>query len=204
VTSSAATLTVVPPSNNAAPVATITAPVEGRLFRGGQTIRFRGVGADAEDGRLRASSFSWGVELHRGDEVQTVLAAKPGIRTGTFRVPRDAELPIDAFFRITLTVTDSASESHATTRDVAAETVTVTVSANQPGLAVRLDGQSRSTPFAFEAIAGTRHRLAAEASQVVDGVNYTFRRWAHRRAAEFDLIVPASDRFFEVVYERQL
>lgn len=48
-----------------------------------------------------------------------------------------------------------------------------------------------------------KRTLGAEASQVVDGVNYSFRRWSQSRKADFTFVVPARDKTIEVLYVAQ-
>ncbi len=88
-------------------------------------------------------------------------------------------------------------------RDVSPQLVTVTLNGAPAGAQVRVDGQPRTTPTTFQAIAGTRRTLSADASQVVNGVNHTFRRWSQSRQPEFVFTVPTRDRAIEVMYVQQ-
>src|SRR6185503_11174341 len=61
VTSQAAQLTVV---KGSAPVASITLPVAGTQYRGGDVIQYSGTGTDADAGHRPASAFMWQVDFH--------------------------------------------------------------------------------------------------------------------------------------------
>jgi hypothetical protein len=182
---------------NEAPTAVIISPVE---YRGGQTIRFKGMATDPEEGRLPASSLSWRVEFIHNQEPQLVIPETPGHRRGSFRVPRDGEMSVNDLYRIHLTVTDAGGRTNTTSRDIRPQTVQIAVTASHPGLRFLVDGQATDTPALIDAVVGMRRTFAAEASQIVDGVNYTFQRWAPRHKREFDFIVPARMREFELVY----
>jgi glucose/arabinose dehydrogenase len=196
-TSDAATLVV---DQNTPPTGVITSPAVGRLFKGGQSIRFKGTGSDAEDRRLSPASFSWRVDLRRGGQIEPVVPQTPGVRGGSFKVPRDGLTSADAFYRIHLTVTDSAGRSAETVRDVEPRVVTINVAGTPPGVQVRLDGAAMTAPFSFQAIVGTRRTLVADPVQIVDGVGYSFVKWSQKRKPELDLIVPGRDRTIEFVY----
>jgi glucose/arabinose dehydrogenase len=187
---------------NGVPTAVITSPAEGRLYTAGQRVRFKGAGTDPEDGKLRNGAFSWRVDFHHADHVHPFLPEAPGGGpAGSFRVPRDGETSADVWYRIHLTVTDSAGLTATTFRDVHPRTATIIVNASHPGLDARIDGQPTPTPASFEAVVGMRRTLGADASQVVDGVGYTFRRWSGRRVADLAFTVPARDRTFTATYQ---
>ncbi len=194
VTSTAAKLTVTSGDPNMPPTAMITAPVAGRPYSAGQTIRFKGTGIDPEDRKLPASAYSWSVDFHHDGVAETVVAPTAGIKAGSFKVPREAGTSTDVFYRVTLTVTDSVGGATTVSRDVSPRTATVTVNTTPPGLAFRLDGQTHSGPFSFEGVVGSRVALAADASQVVDGVNYSFKKWTKGKKPAFEFVVPAKAR----------
>jgi hypothetical protein len=183
-----------------APTAVITAPVGGKLYKAGQSIRFRGTGTDPQDGKLAPGAFSWRVDFHHDDHLHPHLQDTPGKRSGSFRVPREGETSANVWFRIHLTVTDSSGLSHSVFHDIHPQTVTFTVTPSHPGLQVFLDGPPVNTPLTFEAVVGSRHTLGADAVQVVDGVSYSFERWSQSRKPEFSFTAPVRDRALEVIY----
>ena len=120
-TSNEATLTV---TSNMAPVATITQPAAGSLYSGGQTINFAGSATDAENGTLPASAFTWEVVFHHDTHIHPFIQPTSGITSGSFVIPTTGETAANVWYRIHLTVRDSAGLTHTTFRDVLPRTAT--------------------------------------------------------------------------------
>lgn len=196
-TSAAAALSVV---SDAPPVPVILTPKEGRLYSAGQMLRFKGAAADPEDGRLRPAAFSWRVDFHHDDHLHPFIPETAGRRAGSVRIPREGETSANVWYRVHLTVTDSAGLSATTFRDVRPRTATVTVNATAPGVQVMLDGQPLTTPFSFVGVVGLRRKLEAPATQAVDAVTYTLRSWGQRRRPALDIVTPRLDRTYTAVY----
>jgi hypothetical protein len=197
VTSDPAALIVTPGDG---PVVSILAPATSKLYKAGQVIKFKGAATDPQDGKLPAGAFSWRVDFHHEDHLHPFMPNTPGKKAGAFRVPREGEQSANVWYRIHLTVTDSSGLSSTTFRDVHPRTVNVTVNANHPGLVFRLDGPPVPAPMTFQAVVGMKRTLGADASQLVDGVSYTFEKWSQSRKPDFTFTVPAKDKTFEVVY----
>ena len=197
-TSAAATLNVVV---DAPPVPVIRSPREGTLYTAGGRLRFRGVATDAEDGRLRRSAFSWRIDFHHDEHFHPFLPDTPGARAGRVRIPTAGETSANVWYRVHLTVTDSAGVSTTTFRDVHPRTSMVTVQTNVPGLTVHLDGAPVTTPITFTGVAGIRRLLEAPATQTLDGVEYVFRGWGRRKSAAIDVKTPRVHRVYTAVYE---
>ena len=106
------------------PVPTITAPASTALYVVGGTIAYAGSATDPEDGTLSASRFTWDVFFHHGDESQLVLGPISGVTSGSFVVPDSGETATDVWYRVRLTVTDSAGRSASTFVDVRPRTGT--------------------------------------------------------------------------------
>ena len=198
-TSSAAALAVVV---DQPPTATILTPTEGKLYRAGQRLKFKGIGADPEDGKLPPVAYSWEVVFHHDEHTHPFAPAATGKRSGSVLIPRVGETSANVWYRIHLTVTDSQGLATTTVRDVHPQKVTVTVD-GPPGAEVALDGQPMAAPFSFTSVVGMRRQLAAPLMQEIEGVAYTFARWqgGGGRSAAMGLTTPAKDRTFTVVYE---
>ncbi len=82
VTSNNATLTVTQP--NTAPVASITSPANGALFRAGTVINFTGTATDAEDGTLPAANYEWWVDFHHANHIHPGPEIADGATNGSF------------------------------------------------------------------------------------------------------------------------
>src|SRR6185503_6388827 len=114
-TSNEAVLTV---TSNTPPVATITAPVAGSLFSGGQTVSFAGGGTDTEDGTLPASALTWRVDLHHEAHTHPFLQPTSGIGSGSVVTSDRGHPAPTTFYRVTLTVRDSGGLTHSVLVDV--------------------------------------------------------------------------------------
>jgi hypothetical protein len=115
VTSQSAQLTVV---KGSAPAATITLPVTGTLYHGGDVIQYSGTGTDADDGNLPASAFTWQVDFHHNTHTHPFIPAFSGNTSGQFTVPTTGETATDVWYRIYLTVRDSSGLTHTVFRDI--------------------------------------------------------------------------------------
>jgi PKD repeat protein len=201
VTSDAAVLTVAP--DPAAPVVTITSPKSGTLYKAGQAVRFKGTATDASGKKLPASAFSWHVDYHAADgTLSPVTLTLPGKPAGSFKVAREGvTTAATGFHRIHLTVTDPLTGLVTTTfQDVHPRTAQINVSAGLPGLKLNVNGSPVVAPLTMTALVGTKYNFAADATQIVDGVTYTFQKWNAGRRPELSYVVGAKDRTIEATY----
>jgi glucose/arabinose dehydrogenase len=196
-TSAEAVLTV---TSNQAPTATITAPAVGTLYSGGSTINFSGSGSDPEDGALAASAFTWRVDLHHDTHSHPFMAATSGMTGGSFTIPTTGETSANVWYRIYLTVRDSAGATQTVQRDIQPRKVTLTLATSPAGLQLRLDGQPVATPFTFEAVVGIVRSLEAPASQVSGSTTYEFVSWSDGGAAAHTVSTPATNTTYTATY----
>lgn len=195
-TSSSAPLAV---TDNEPPTATILTPAEGKLYRAGQRLKFKGAGTDADAGKLPARAFTWEVIFHHAEHTHPFSPAASGKRSGSVLIPRGGETWTDVWYRILLTVTDSQGLSTTAFRDVHPQTVTIAVD-GPAGAEIALDGQPMAAPFSFTSVAGMRRELSAPLSQQIEGLAYAFAGWKGSRSPVLNLATPAKDRTFTVVY----
>ena len=198
VTSDEATLTV---TTNHAPVATITAPAPGTMFRAGDTIQYSGTGSDQEDGNLPPSAFTWQVDYYTNGLARPFIPATSGATSGSFVVPTTGvyKRP-DVFYRIILTVRDSGGRTHTMTRDVAPVTSTVTLATNVSGLTLTLDGQVVAAPHAFGSVVNFEREIGAPAPQVVGNVNYEFVGWSDGGAIVHTIHTPEDETTYTATF----
>jgi glucose/arabinose dehydrogenase len=189
VTSNDAELTV---TTNAAPVATIVDPPEGTLYSGGSTINVRGTGTDAEDGTLPASAFTWEVVFHHEAHTHPFIAPTSGSKTGAFTIATTGETAADVFYRIHLTVRDSAGLTTSVYRDVLPRTATVTLATQPSGLELTLDGQPHTAPTTFTGVVGILRDLGVTTPQTVGGITYDFQSWSDSGAASHTISTPGA------------
>lgn len=197
VTSSNATLTV---SSNAAPVATITSPANGTKYNAGDTINYAGTGTDTEDGALPASAFTWEVVFHHATHTHPFIAPTSGATSGSFTIPKLGEVATDVFYRIHLTVKDSAGLTTETTRDITPNVSTLSLRTNPPGLQVTLDGTPVTTPADIGSVVGMTRQLGAVSPQSSGGNNYVFGSWSDGGAATHSFDTPSSSTTYTASY----
>jgi hypothetical protein len=195
-TSAEAVLTV---TSNQAPTATITAPAVGTLYSGGGTINYSGSGSDPEDGALAASAFTWRVDFHHDTHSHPFISETSGMTGGSFTIPTTGETSANVWYRIYLTVRDSAGATHTVQRDIQPRKVTLTLATSPPNLQLKLDGQPTATPLSFEAVVGIVRTLEA-ASQSSGTATYEFVSWSDGGAAAHNISTPATNTTYTATY----
>jgi hypothetical protein len=189
-TSTAATLTVV--AGNP-PTATITQPIAGTLYSGGDTINYAGTGSDPEDGTLPPSAFTWQVDFHHLTHLHPFIPATSGMTSGSFVIPTIGETSPIVWYRILLTVTDSTGLTYQTYRDVLPRKVTFTLATTPPGLQLYLDGTPHATPFSVVGVVGIIRNLEAPSPQNSGGTTWFFDSWSDGGAANHNISTPTVD-----------
>jgi hypothetical protein len=196
-TSADAVLTV---TSNSAPTATITAPGAGTLYSGGLVINYAGTGSDAEDGTLPAGAFTWRVDFHHDTHTHPFMAATTGAQSGTFTTPTTGETSANVWYRIYLTVRDSAGATRTVQRDIMPRKVALTLATNPAGLQLRLDGQPIATPVTFDAVAGIVRSLEASSPQASGTTTYEFVSWSDGGARAHTVSTPAANTTYTATY----
>jgi glucose/arabinose dehydrogenase len=197
VTSAEAVLTV---TSNRAPTASITTPAAGTLYSGGSVIAFSGSGADPEDGTLPAGAFTWRVDFHHDTHTHPFMASTSGSQSGSFSVPTSGETAVNVWYRIYLTVRDSAGLTHTAQRDVLPRKVTLTLATNPAGLQLKLDGSPVATPASFEAIVGIVRAIEAPSPQASSGGSQEFVSWSDGGAAAHSISTPAANTTYTATF----
>ncbi|MGB7156792.1 MAG: PQQ-dependent sugar dehydrogenase [Tepidisphaeraceae bacterium] len=187
-------------ANNSVPTGTITLPATGTTYRAGDTIAFAGAGADPEDGTLGNSSFSWSVRLFHNTHAHPFLTFN-NTQADSFTIPNPPdEVEANQWYRIMLTVTDSAGGTHSSFVDVTPLTSVVTLGTNVPGLNVELDGQAVPDGTAFTGVENAIRTIGAAAIQVLDGRWYQFESWSDGGAAQHPINTPIDDGSYTANY----
>jgi glucose/arabinose dehydrogenase len=193
-TSAAARLTV---TSNQPPVAAILAPVNGLHYNAGGTITYSGNGSDPEDGTLAANAFSWTIVFHHADHTHPFLGPITGSIGGTFTIPTSGETSADVFYRIQLTVTDSAGAQSSTYVDIVPNVVTLTLASNPSSLQLTLDGQPVTAPYSVPSVVGMTRSIGASAVQG----NYSFLSWSDGGAQTHNIATPSTDTTYTAAYQ---
>ena len=169
-------------------------------FRAGQTISFTGGAFDIEDGLIPASNMTWEVVFHHNIHTHPHVAPFSGATGGSFLVPTVGHTAPDVWYRVHLTVTDSAGFTRSTYRDVLPVLQTVTLQTNVPGLSVALDGQPQESGTSVTSVRGLTRVLTALPTQVVNGVTYEFVGWSDGGAATHAVVWPESPTTYMATY----
>jgi len=200
-TSNAATLTV----TGQAPVAVIQTPAAGALYTAGQAVTFSGTATDAEDGTLPASAFTWDVEFHHqdpgtGGHAHPADPPVSGGTSGSFTPSQTEEFSPNVWFRLHLSVRDSAGLTHAIFRDVLPRKSTMTFATNPAGLSLNLDGIPMTAPRTVVGVQGVIRSLDAPAQQTLNGTTYEFVSWSDGGARVHNVTTPAGNNTFTATY----
>jgi glucose/arabinose dehydrogenase len=200
VTSDTANLAV-----NQLPSATITAPSSSLTYNWGQTIAFAGTGSDPEDGTLGASQFFWEIRFYHEDAPDgTGLHFHPfttftGITSGSFAADFAETSPL-VWYRILLTVTDSAGATGTTFVDVHPNTATFTLASSPPGLQLMLDGGPVASGTTITGVVGQARTVGVVTPQTVGSTTYTFSSWSDGGAASHPINVPATSTTYTATF----
>jgi glucose/arabinose dehydrogenase len=197
VTSKSATLSV---NGDAVPTATITGPVHNSLWNAGDTISFSGTGTDPEDGDLPASAFTWEVLFHHDTHTHPFLEPFSGVRNGTFTIPDSGHTESNIWYRIHLTVTDSAGGSDSTFVDIKPRKALLTFTSSPNNLQFTLDDVPHMTPYSELSVVGMRHDIEALTPQTLGGVTYAFEAWSDGGLARHEIVTPLDDRTYSASY----
>jgi len=191
----------VTPPGNSTPVATITTPVAGALFSGGETISYAGTGTDAEDGTLAGSQFTWWVILHHATHTHPFVPPTSGATSGSFLVPPRGHTEDDIFLRIHLAVVDADGVADTTYVDVQPRKVNLSFAGVPSGVSLTLDGQPMTTPFSVTAVVGMERDLGAPTPQVVGPDSLEWVSWSDGGAALHTVVTPATSTTYTATYE---
>lgn len=197
-TSNSATLTVL---TNSAPTGSISSPTAGTRYRGGQTFTFAGAGSDVEDGTLPASAFTWRVDFHHDDHTHPHVAPTSGVTTGTFRIADRGETSANVFYRVVLTVRDSAGLTHTSSADVVPLTSVVRIEANVPNAQLTLDGAPITAPFSLTGVEGVIRALGVVSPQTSGGTTYEFASWSDGGEQTHEVATPTDDSTFTALLQ---
>jgi glucose/arabinose dehydrogenase len=197
VTSNSATLTV---TANQAPSATITQPAVGTLYSGGQTVTYAGTGTDPEQGTLPASAFTWQVDFHHASHVHPFIPPTSGETGGSFVVPTVGHTESDVWYRVILTVRDSAGLTSTVVRDIQPRKVDLSLWTSPAGLSIRLDSQPQGTPLTVTGVVGIERTLEAPSPQTIGGTTYEFDRWSDGGARVHTISTPTTNTTYTAFY----
>lgn len=190
-------------NNNTPPTATINSPPNNGRYDAGGTVAFAGTGTDFEDGTLPPTAFTWTVVFHHETHTHPFLGPLEDITSGTFTIPASGESSANVFYRIHLTVTDSAGAQNSTFVDIVPNVVTLTLQSLPTGVGLTLDGQPVTAPYSFASVVGFVRTIGAPSSLRLDRINYNFAGWSDGGSPTHNIVTPAANRTYTVTYQRK-
>ena len=190
------------------PTATIVAP---STYNAGDTVAFGGMAADPNDGLLPSSDYTWQVDFHSNGILQPSYYAEvahpfygpvTGITNGTFTIPTDPSQVPGSFYRITLTITDSAGIQTVVTKDLYPNLTSWSAGTNVPGTGYSLDGAWRAGATSTEDVVGVVHVLSGLTyAQTIGGVRYRFVGWSDNSALSDTITAGSGPGSYTAEYE---
>ena len=170
------------------PSASIATPATGSTYNAGSTVAFSGTATDPVDGTLPASDYTWQVDFYKNGVAQPLYNAEvphpflgptSGETSGSFAIPGDVSQVPGSFYRITLTVVNSAGIRTVVTRDIHPNLTTWTATSSVAGAGFFVDGTWQTGPDTVTDVVGVQHVLSGLGSaQIVGGQRYRFTGWA--------------------------
>ena len=192
------------------PSASITSPVVNATYNGGNTISFNGSANDAVDGTLPASAYTWKADFYtNGVARPSFFHENPGpffgpvsgVTGGTFQIPTDLSNAAGTFYRITMSVVNSAGIPTTVVRDIHPNLANWAVNTNVPGAAYVVDGTWQTSPFATQDVVGVNHVLTGVPTQVIGAQRYRFFGWADGSALTDSFTNPAGSSNYTANYD---
>jgi Glycosyl hydrolases family 43/Concanavalin A-like lectin/glucanases superfamily len=176
-----------------APLPTMTLPTNGALYSGGSTVTYAGSATDYSGEPLPAKSFSWSGEFSQDGQVTPAFGPVTGVTSGSFQIPTNSAASTNAFYTVTLTVTDTNGYQQSVSTELLPETASLTLATVPGGLEITLDGQPLTGTTSLVEIVGMNHVVSAPSPQRLNSTNYNFVLWSDGGAATHNFVVPPTN-----------
>jgi glucose/arabinose dehydrogenase len=182
------------------PTLTVAAPVDGALYRAGDTITYNAFASDAAGFDLNDADIKTVVRLHHGQHYHPFAGPLTG-RAGSFTIPTTGEASADTSYEITVTATDGNGLTASKTVTVRPRKSTLTLAASPPGVGLTLDAIPVATPYTVEGVVGFKRDLAAPATAVgADGTPLQFAGWSDGKVIRHTITTPDADTKYTATY----
>ncbi|MEM8523181.1 MAG: PA14 domain-containing protein [Bacteroidota bacterium] len=165
-------------TTNNRPYPSIRLAPEQESYAAGDTIFFKGDVTDIEEGVLKATAFTWSVELYQNDKLFSATTPSSGIVEGYFVIPRDGKLSEDAWYRIVLIGTDQEGLSQRAFYDVFPEKSQFELRTSPEGMKLRVEEKEQASPYLVNSIMGRKWKIAAPKLQRKGGKLLVFEEWS--------------------------
>ncbi len=164
-------------TTNQRPKPVILTPDASLQYAAGDTIWFSGIATDPETGALDADNLTWQLDLHHDSHAHPGTGPIHGTANGYYAVPQIGETDDNVWLRIYLTVHDQVGLAQTVFRDIFPKKTTLRMESSPPGLPVRVDGKTYTTPAEVPSVQGMLRQIQAQPS-FHNGRNMTaFAQW---------------------------
>ena len=185
------TTTSNPPINivvGSAPEVTLQEPIDGSIFRAGDTIDFSAFASD--DGVLTENNYSWLVQFVHNEHTHPVLGPISG-SSGTLDTPNSGHSFFDdTGFQISVEVTDEDGISTNKSVRIYPEKVDITFDSQPNGISFFIDDTIITTPIIYDTAIGFKHDITAPQASCLNETLYGFDGWSNGEAASHTYTVP--------------
>lgn len=198
VLSNIAKITIGP--KNTQPVASITSPSNGTLYKAGDTFTFSGAGTDAEDGTLPATTFTWYLDFHHNTHTHDGPAILTGQSSGSITIPTIGETSDTVWYVLKLIVADSKGLKDTATIELRPLKSTLTFQTQPTGLKISVDDQIYTGPRSILSVQNLQRRLKPISPQMLNNVNYKFDSWSQGGPDDQIISTPTSNTTYTAIY----
>lgn len=188
----------------AKPTVTITSPITGTKYVGGQTFTLTGFGLDKNGNELPASAFEWYDLFYHNEHVHDGPAFEKDKKTVTFTISQTNEVDATVFYKFRLIVKDIDDQTDTAEVEIYPHKSLVTVTSNVAGIQYQQITSIHSTPYEKEGVENMLWSLFAPQEQNIDGVKYVFNGWGEKECGTGILLaVPQNDTLISLNYIKQ-
>ena len=160
------------------PTLTVSAPVDGALYRAGDTITYNASAVDAAGFDLNDAAIRTEVRFHHGTHFHPFVGPLTG-RVGSFTIPTTGEASADTWYEVLVTATDTNGLSSTKSVRINPRKAQLRFATEPAGFGLLLDGVPTATPSTVEGVVGFQRELAAPPTAVgADGTEYHFTGWS--------------------------
>jgi glucose/arabinose dehydrogenase/regulation of enolase protein 1 (concanavalin A-like superfamily) len=182
------------------PTATITSPADGAKYNAGDTVTLTGAGTDPEDGPLPGSAINWKVVFHHADHTHPFRDSITG-ESATITIPTSPDNGATTWYRVHMTVRDSAGLTDTKYVDIFPNLVTLRFLANFPDAKFTIDGVPKTGSHTETAVVGVKRVLDAPSPQYAGTSQYYFKSWSNDQPQTHTITTPAADTTYRVTFD---
>lgn len=180
----------------------ILSPADGSRYVAGDTLFFKGMAEDNEDGLLPASALRWRLDFHHDDHTHPSIGPTPGIEEGYFVIPKVDETDPDVWFRFYLTAKDNSGLENTTIAEVFPYKSNFYLRSEPTNVPYFLEGNPKDPPLAVQSVVGLYRDIAASRHHYQNDSIYVFREFDNgSKEYHFTYEVPMHDSTFTAIYD---